>query len=114
MVFEDSSPEQREKMSLIWKSMNPQDKEHFINQSALILSIAGEHPGRQIVRLSVENMVDDGCANFADIGIYLEYLEESAYSSNAEAFAHACGEVEKYRFRHDLPGVPQKDIFSSS
>ncbi|MDD5337137.1 MAG: hypothetical protein PHS02_01505 [Candidatus ainarchaeum sp.] len=115
MVFFDQvSTEAKKKLGIIWKSMSQEDKEHFINQVALALSVLGsDEKGKKLVVELLGNMLEDGSRNLADVGLYLEFLDEAELKGKEDKFKKAQAMLESYRFKHDLPSEPSKEFFSS-
>lgn len=110
-LFEDFGPEEKKRIVEIWKAMSPQDREHFINQAAIGLSVWGsDDKGKNIITNLIRNMLEDGSKNLADFGLYLEFLDEKIISGKEERFRKAIALIDSYRFKHDLPSEPNKDF----
>ena len=111
--FDDFDQVSRKQLSAIWKGMAPADKEHFINQVSLALSVWGsDDKGKEIAVTLVSNMLEDGSKNLADFGLYPEFLDEKESEGRADKIRRASAILENYRFKHDLPSEPSKDFLS--
>lgn len=114
-VFEDFELETKKKLVVIWKSMNAQDRDHFINQVALALSVWGsDEKGKGIATEIIRNMLVDGSKNLADFALYLEFLDESSLKGKEPQFKKAMAVLEGYRFKHGLPSEPSKEFLFNS
>lgn len=110
-LFEDFGADEKKKLVAIWKAMRPADKEHFINQCAIGLSVWGsDERGKKVIASLISNMLEDGSKNLADIGLYLEFLDEGEIKGMEEKFRKAMSLIDSYRFKHDLPSEPAKDF----
>ncbi|MEM2948032.1 MAG: hypothetical protein QXL47_01290 [Candidatus Anstonellales archaeon] len=114
-AFDKVSEEAKKAMVAVWKTMNPEDKMHFVNQVALALSIWGDdEKGKEMVALIMEKLVEDGSKNLADFGLYIEWFlrsgGEEIYRAKAEKAKRAVLVIDGYRIKHGLPSEPQKTI----
>jgi hypothetical protein len=114
--FEKVSIEVRKKIVDIWKFMGEEDKEHFINQVALSLSVWGtDEEGKGIVARIMEILVKDGSKNLADFGIYIDKLmlieNDEKLEEKNDDIIKAIEVVDAYRIRYEMPSEPQKSIF---
>ncbi|MEW6529150.1 MAG: hypothetical protein AB1391_04630 [Candidatus Micrarchaeota archaeon] len=110
-LFEDFELNVKKKLVAIWKSMDAKDKDHFINQAALALSIWGnDEKGKDIVVEIIKNMLLDGSKNLADFALYLEFLDEDLIKNKEDKLKKAMSLLENYRFKHGLPSEPSKDF----
>jgi hypothetical protein len=114
-AFDKVSGEAKKAMVAIWKTMNPEDKMHFVNQVALALCIWGDdEKGKEMVALILEKLVEDGSKNLADFGLYIEWFMKSGgeeiYKTKAEKAKRAALVIDGYRIKHGLPSEPQKTI----
>jgi hypothetical protein len=114
--FEKVSGEAKKRIVDIWKFMGEEDKEHFINQVALSLSIWGtDDEGKGIVAKVMEILVKDGSKNLADFGIYIDRLmlienDKEMEEKNSD-IVKAIEVVDAYRIRYEMASEPQKSIF---
>ncbi|VVB98527.1 Uncharacterised protein [uncultured archaeon] len=115
-VFDDFDMETKKKLVVIWKTMDEQDRDHFINQVALSLSVWGsDEKGKDIAVEIIRNMLVDGSKNLADFGLYLEFIDSDELNGKADKFKKAVAVLDGYRFKHGLPSEPNKEfIFNSS
>ena len=110
-IFDDFDLDTKKKLVVIWKSMSMEDKDHFINEIALALSVWGsDERGKGIAVGIIRNMLVDGSKNLADFGLYLEYLDESEFSGKEQKFQKAMAVLDGYRFKHGLPSEPSKEF----
>ncbi len=90
----------------IWQEMSDEDKDHFINQVALFLTFYDkgkkEEEGKKLVVSALKELVESGCRNLADIGIFL-----AKRNKKDSAFEKAVGAIVRYRFRFALPSEPR-------
>ncbi len=114
-VFDDFNTETKKKLVVIWKAMDGQDRDHFINEVALALSVWGsDDKGKQLAVEIIRNMLVDGSKNLADFGLYLEFLEENAVKGKEDKFRKAMAVLEGYRFKHGLPSEPSREFLFNS
>ncbi len=112
-AFEYVPREVTKRLVKVWKSMTPQDKEHFVNQVALALSMWGDDvEGRKMVAKVLIEMMNDGSMNLADFGIYVRELlrHENEFKDRLRKIRKAMVILDSYRLRYDLPSIPQKEI----
>ncbi len=111
MLFEGFDLPTKKRLVVIWKAMDEEDRDHFINEVALLLSVIGsdEH-GKKVVEQLVHNMLEDGSKNLADFGLYLEFLDERMIGAKADRFKKASAVLDSYRFKHGLSSEPTKDF----
>ncbi len=108
-IFENFELNTKKKLVVIWKSMDAQDRDHFINQVALALSVWGsDEKGKNIAVEIIKNMLLDGSKNLADFALYLEFLDEDLFKNKEDKFKKAMVVLENYRFRQGLPSEPSK------
>ncbi|MFA5077365.1 MAG: hypothetical protein WC488_02980 [Candidatus Micrarchaeia archaeon] len=113
-LFDDFESEAKKKLGAIWKAMSQEDREHFINQVALALSVVGsDEKGKKLMAGLLGNMLEDGSRNLADVGLYLEFVDEAELKGKEDKFRKAQSMLENYRFKHDLPSEPSKEFFSN-
>jgi len=114
--FEKVSLEIKKKIVDIWRFMGEEDKEHFINQVALSLSVWGtDGEGKEIVAKVMEILVKDGSKNLADFGIYIDKLmlienDRRMEEKNGD-IVKAIEVVDAYRIRYEMTSEPQKSVF---
>ncbi len=110
-IFDGFDADMKRKLVVIWKSMSAEDRDHFINQMALSLSVWGsDDRGTKIAVELVKNLLEDGSKNLADFGLYLEYLDERMLSSKEQKYKKAMNMLDDYRFKHALPSEPAKEF----
>jgi hypothetical protein len=114
--FEKVSFEVKKRIIDIWKFMRQEDKEHFINQVALALSIWGsDDMGKTMVARVMEILVRDGSKNLSDFGIYIDKLmlleQDKGIGSRSGAIVKTIEVVDAYRIRYEMSAEPHKTIF---
>jgi len=114
--FEKVPMEVKKKIVDIWKFMGEEDKEHFINQVALSLSVWGtDSGGKEIVARVMEILVKDGSKNLADFGIYIDRLmlieNDASIEGKNDGIVKAIEVVDAYRIRYEMASEPQKSVF---
>lgn len=113
-VFADFEAGAKKTLVAIWNAMDKSDRDHFINQVALALSIWGaDERGKKIVIQIIRNMLGDGSKNLADFGLYVEFLDEDVVGTKSDKVKRVISVLESYRFKHDLPSEPSKDFLSN-
>ncbi len=113
--FEGLTKEEAKRLAAIWKSMDDADKEHFINQVALTLSVLGDtKESRSLIAEAIKLLLKDGSTNLADVGLYLETLLSQLRGKMGRKESHnlkrAILFVESYRLKYDLPPTPHKTL----
>lgn len=108
-IFEDIDAETKKKLVIIWKTMSKQDRDHFINQVALTLTILNDvEKGKKLIFEILHNMLEDGSKNLADIGLYFEFLDEDTVKEiHLKKILSVMG---NYRFKQGLPSEPNKEF----
>ena len=111
-AFEKIGGETKKEMVRIWKEMKEEDKDYFVDQVALALSIWGtDDPGKLLVAKVLETLVNDGSGNLADFGLYIdEYLSENGGEARKGKMERASGIIGRYRLKNALSSVPHKEI----
>ena len=114
--FEKVPFEVKKRIIDLWKFMKQEDKEHFINQVALALSIWGsDDQGKAMVARIMEMLVKDGSKNLSDFGIYIDKLmlaeQDKALESRGSEIVKAIEVVDAYRIRYEMSSEPHKTIF---
>jgi hypothetical protein len=114
--FEKVSFEAKKRIIDLWKFMRQEDKEHFINQVALALSVWGsDDMGKSMVARVMEILVKDGSKNLSDFGIYIDKLilieQGKAVEARNGDIVKAIEVVDAYRIRYEMSAEPHKTIF---
>jgi pantothenate kinase-related protein Tda10 len=114
--FEKVPFEAKKRIIDLWKFMRQEDKEHFINQVALALSIWGsDDQGKTMVARVMEILVKDGSKNLSDFGIYIDKLmlveQDKALESRGNEIVKVIEVVDAYRIRYEMSSEPHKTIF---
>lgn len=110
-IFKEMDNKTKLKMVEMWKGMDQKDKEAFVDQIAILLTIWGTgEKGKKAVRKVIEKTVNEGSTNLADIGIYAKKREMESLVGK-EKFKKAKYVIEEYRFKHELPSVVSKPLF---
>ncbi len=105
----DLSGEVKERVIRIWENMGKEDRDHFINQVALAMSIWGsDKEGRALVLDVLNEMVKKGSRNLADFGLFVEAAIKNA--KNKSKIKRAAIILEGYRIKHALPSEPHMPI----
>lgn len=112
VAFENVDEETKKEMVAIWKGMSEEDREYFVDQVALALSIwGGDEAGKLLVARVMTQLVKDGSRNLADFGLYIdEYLSSNARESRKEQMGRASDIITRYRMKNALSSVPHKDF----
>ncbi len=111
-LFDGLTKEEAKRLAAVWKSMGEEDKEHFVNQVALALSVLGDgREGREAVAQSLKLLLQDGSKNLSDVGLYMEKILPAVKDRKlAHRIKKAALLLESYRLRYDLPPVPHKVV----
>ena len=111
MVFEDIPLEIKDGVVSRWKTMSETDKQHFINQVSLALSICGTEEGsKRMVAEVLKTLVQNGSETLADFGLYLDAVSNPEYSTLLGKIRRASLVIEGYRIKHAMPSEPTKSI----
>ncbi len=111
-AFEKIDSETKKKMVGIWGGMDEEDKNYFVDQVALALSIWGcDESGKLLVARVIGTLVKNGSKTLADFGLYIdEYLEENGKEKRRGKMERASGVISRYRLKNALSSVPHKDM----
>lgn len=111
-AFEKIGLDVKKEMVRIWKGMGNEDKDYFVDQVALALSIwGGDEAGKLLVGKVLATLIEDGSENLADFGLYIEeYLEDNAKEKRKGKMERASGIIARYRLKNALSSVPHKEI----
>jgi hypothetical protein len=111
-AFEKIDLSTKKKMVEIWGKMDDEDKNHFVDQVALALSIWGcDEAGKLLVANIMGTLVENGSKTLADFGLYIEeYLEGNSGEKRRGKMERASGIIARYRLKNALSSVPHKDI----
>jgi len=109
-IFTGLTREEAKRMAKLWKGMDEEEKEHFVNQVALALSVLGDNKtGREAVAQAIKLLLLDGSTNLADIGLYLDKVAKGLRDRKlAHKIRKASLLLDSYRLRYDLSPVPHK------
>ncbi|MEM4295350.1 MAG: hypothetical protein QXS91_00920 [Candidatus Anstonellales archaeon] len=113
--FADLPGDVKKRLILIWKNMNEEDKEHFINQVTYALASWGiDEKGKELVVVIIEKLIEDGSTNLADFGLYIDWLlKEGAaelYPERKDGIKKAIEYVNEYRMKYELPNSPTRSM----
>lgn len=111
-AFEKLDSSTKKKMAEIWGKMDEEDKNHFVDQVALALSIWGcDDAGKLLVAKVISTLVGNGSKTLADFGLYIdEYLEGNSGEGRRGKMERASGIIARYRLKNALSSVPHKDL----
>ncbi|MCP4646859.1 MAG: hypothetical protein GY852_03875 [bacterium] len=111
-AFEKISGGTKKDMVRIWKDMDEEDKDYFVDQVALALSIwGGDSPGKTLVAKVLATLIEDGSENLADFGLYIEeYISSNGGEARKGKMERASGIIARYRLKNALSSVPHKEI----
>lgn len=111
-VFENVSPDSKSLIIHRWKEMSDQDKDHFINQVSLAMSVWGSSDkGKKLVSDIMVEMVSNGSSTLADFGLYVENAIDGVDNKELkEKIKRASAILDGYRIKHALPSEPHRDI----
>ncbi len=111
MVFEDVPLDIKEKIVHSWKKMSETDKQHFINQVSLALSICGsDEQGKRMVADVLRILTSQGSLNLADFGLYLDQVSHVEYAPILSKVRRASLIIEGYRIKHSMSSEPSRSI----
>ncbi len=111
-AFEKIDMDSKKEMVHIWEKMGGEDKDYFVDQVALALSIWGsDDAGKLLVGKVIGTLIKDGSENLADFGLYIEeYLEGNRGEKRSGKVERASGIIARYRLKNALSSVPHKEI----
>ncbi|MBD3389774.1 hypothetical protein GF415_02345 [Candidatus Micrarchaeota archaeon] len=111
-AFEKINMVRKKDMVRIWKEMKMEDKDYFVDQVALALSIWGtDEKGKVLVAEVLGTLIEDGSENLSDFGLYIEeYLVKNKKESRKGKMERASGIINRYRLKNALSSVPHKEI----
>ena len=113
-VFEDVDDSIKIKLIDLWKSMSDQEKDHFINQVSLALSVWGsDETGKRLVIEVLKALVTNGSLNLIDFGLYVDALTDKKATAPADRLPkikRASIILEGYRIKNSLPSEPHKEF----
>lgn len=96
----------------IWKTMNKNEREHFINQVALALSVWGaDDQGKEIAVEVFKLMMENEITTLADFGLFVDDLLELDHIRERRGkIERAAVILEGYRTKYGLSSEPHRDI----
>jgi hypothetical protein len=111
-AFEKIGLETKTEMVRIWKEMGNEDKDYFVDQVALALSIwGGDEKGKTLVAEVLATLIKDGSGNLADFGLYIEeYISTNSKEERRGKMERASGIISRYRLKNALSSVPHKEV----
>lgn len=112
-VFELLGESTRKNSAKIWKGMKQIEKDQFVDQVSLTLSILGsDTDGLKFVTKIITNLVTDGSGNLNDFGLYIESIhDDDKLPADFNQKVHrALSVIEDYRIKHALSSEPSKDL----
>jgi hypothetical protein len=100
------------KLVEIWKTMNKRDREHFINQVALALSVWGaDDKGKQIAVDVFRLMMEDESSSLSDFGLYVgKVAAATCLLDRQDKVQRAAAILDGYRTKYGLSSEPHRDI----
>ena len=109
-VFDNVDPETKARLVRVWERMGELDRDFFVDQVALALSIWGsDETGRDFVANILSRMMDEGSHNLSDFGLYVE-TAISDVKGRHDKIRKAGIIIDDYRMKNALSSVPHKDI----
>jgi hypothetical protein len=109
-VFDNVDEQTKARLVRVWDGMNELDRDFFVDQVALSLSIWGsDEAGRGLVAKILARMMEDGSRNLSDFGLYVDSVMEEA-GGRHEKVRKAGLIIDDYRLRNALSSVPHKEI----
>lgn len=109
-VFEGVGEATKKKMVKVWEKMDEKDRDFFVDQVALAMSIWGsDETGKSFIAKILEKMMEDGSENLSDFGLYVESILEEA-EKRQDKVRRASIVIDDYRMRNALSSVPHKEI----
>lgn len=111
-IFELAGKETQKGIVKLWKDMGREDKDYFIDQVALALSVWGtDENGKKLVAKVLDTLIKDGSGNLADFGLYIEeYLSENSKEARGGKMKRASGVISRYRMKNALSSIPHKEV----
>ncbi|MEK6981304.1 MAG: hypothetical protein AABX38_00100 [Candidatus Micrarchaeota archaeon] len=112
-LFELLDDATKKNSAKIWNGMKQLEKDQFVDQVSLTLSILGsDKDGPKFVTKILSNLVKDGSSNLNDFGLYIETIhDDDKFPEELNQKVHrALSVVEDYRIKHALASEPSKDI----
>lgn len=109
-VFDNVDAETKARLVRVWEKMGELDRDFFVDQVALSLSIWGsDEAGRGLVAKILSRMMEDGSHNLSDFGLYVDTVVGEA-GGRHEKVKKAGLIIDDYRLRNALSSVPHKEI----
>jgi hypothetical protein len=111
-AFEKLDSATKKRMVEIWGEMDEEDKNHFVDQVALALSIWGcDDGGKLLVAKVIGTLVGNGSKTLADFGLYIdEYLDGNSAEGRRGKMERASSIIARYRLKNALSSVPHRDL----
>ncbi len=111
-IFDLTNKNTQKGIVKLWKKMEKDDKDYFIDQVALALSVWGtDDKGKKLVAKVLTTLVTDGSGNLADFGLYIEeYLEDNSKEKRKGKMERASGIISRYRLKTALSSIPHKEV----
>lgn len=109
-VFEDVDENTKKRLVKVWEKMSEKDRDFFVDQVALGLSIWGsDETGKSFIAKILAKMMEDGSENLSDFGLYVETILGEA-DKREDKVRKAGIIIDDYRLRNALSSVPHKEI----
>jgi len=109
-VFEGVDEETKKKIVKVWERMGEKDRDFFVDQVALAMSIWGsDEMGKSLIAKILGKMMEDGSENLSDFGLYIESILGEA-DKREDKVRKAGMIIDDYRMRNALSSVPHKEI----
>ncbi|MEW5996390.1 MAG: hypothetical protein AB1657_02225 [Candidatus Micrarchaeota archaeon] len=109
-VFEDVDEGTKKRIVKVWEKMGEKDRDFFVDQVALGLSIWGsDETGKSFIAKILAKMMEDGSENLSDFGLYVESILGEA-NKREDKVRKAGLIIDDYRLRNALSSVPHKEI----
>ena len=103
--FDAVDDKTKERILKTWKTMTEDDKNHFINQVAIMLSVIGnDQTGRDLVLDGIKKMIETETDTFADFGLFIDGLGELPKLKRASLI------IEGYRIKNGLSSEPHHQL----
>ena len=103
----------KERLLEIWREMNDEDKQHFINQMALALTVWGsDKQGKRLAIDVIRFLIEDGSNTLSDFGLYVSGLEKlkKIPKTKSNRIRRAEAILDGYRIKNGLSSMPHKPI----
>ena len=96
-----------------WKTMKTDEKDQFIDQVSIALSVWGsDELGKKLVINVMSKLLNDGSESLSDFGLYIPQLLDNSSTPKElyQKVKRAYIVIDSYRIKHALPSEPHKNL----